>query len=125
VGSDYKTVNVAAEEKDPNSLLNFYKNLIRLRRENPQLRDGDFVPVDEGNNSVLSYLRKTKDGKAVLVSCNFTASPQNVNIRLDGTGVSGKHVKSLAASDANAGAATDIGQINLPPYGSYVAQIEP
>jgi alpha-glucosidase len=124
VGSDYKTINVAAEEKDPSSLLNYYKKMIRLRKENEQLRDGDFVLVDESNNSVLSYLRKTKDGKAVLVSLNFTASPQTVKINLDGKGVSGKHARTLLAS-YDSGASNDISNISLPPFGSYVGEVQP
>ncbi len=91
VGPDYKTVNVTIEERDPDSILNYYKALIRLRKENPQLRDGDFIPVDENNTSVLSYFRKTKDGKAVLVSLNFTAAQQKVSFDLQTHGVQGKH----------------------------------
>ena len=65
VGSDYRTVNVQAEERDPNSLLTrITRKLIRLRKENRQLRDGSFVLVDEANENVLSFLRKTTDGKA-------------------------------------------------------------
>lgn len=124
VGNDYKTVNVSAEAEDPNSLLNYYKKLIGLRKENPQLRDGDFIPVDESNDQVLSYLRKTKDGKAVLVSLNLTASDQTANINLNGKGVSGKHARTLIAS-YNTGTTTDLSPISLPPYGAYVGQVEP
>jgi alpha-glucosidase len=125
VGSDYKTVNVAAEEKEANSLLNYYKNLIHLRKENAQLMGGDFVPVNESNNSVLSYLRKTNDGKAVLVSLNFTGSEQTANIDPSAKGVAGKRGKLIIASYANAPGQADLTRIKLPPYGSYIAQIEP
>lgn len=125
VGSDYKSVNVAAEEKNPDSLLDYYKKLIQLRKGNTQLRDGDFIPVDESNNSVLSYLRKTKDGKAVLISLNFTASPQTVNIDLHGKGVSGNHAKTILASYANAGGTNDLSHISLPPFGAYIGGVEP
>ncbi len=125
VGNDYKSVNVAAEESNPDSLLNYYKKLVALRKENAQLRDGDFVPLDESNNSVLSYLRKTKDGKAVLVSLNFTASPQTVNIDMNEKGVPGKHAKTILASYANARDSNDLSHISLPPYGAYLAEVQP
>jgi alpha-glucosidase len=125
VGNDYKSVNVAAEEKDPNSMLNYYKKLIHLRTENAQLMDGDFVPVDEKNNSVLSYLRKTKDGKSVVIALNFTGSEQTTNIDTNSKGASGKHAKLIVASYANASGTADLSHITLPPYGSYVAQVEP
>jgi alpha-glucosidase len=36
---DYRTLNVAVEDRNPNSLLNYYKTLIRLRKQDAQLRD--------------------------------------------------------------------------------------
>ncbi len=125
VGGDYKTVNVAAEEKDPNSLLNYYKTLIHLRKENAQLRDGDYIGVDENNNSVFSYMRKTSDGKAVVVAMNFTSSQQTVNLDASGKGVSGRHAKLILASYANANGTSDLSHLSLPAYGSYVGEVQP
>ncbi len=125
VAPDYKTVNVATEERQPDSLLNYYKTLIRLRKENPQMREGDFVGVDENNSNVLSYIRKTKDGRAVLVTLNFTATPQTVGFDLQPQGVQGKHVKTVIASFSNASGSTDLGHISLPAYGAYVGEVQP
>ncbi len=125
VGPNYKTVNVAAEEKEPNSLLNYYKALIRLRKENPQLRDGDFVPLDQNNSNVLSYLRKTNDGKAVLVTLNLTPTPQTVGFDLQAQGVAGKHARRVLASFPESSQSSDLRRITLPAYGAYVGQVEP
>lgn len=125
VAPDYEKVNVATEITDPNSLLNYYRALIWQRKHNPQLRDGDFVLVDRNNNSVLSYLRKTSDGKAVLVTLNFTANRQSVGFDLQPQGVMGKHVKLVLASFPDASQSADLQHINLPAYGGYVGQIEP
>lgn len=125
VAPDYEKVNVATEVTDPNSLLNYYRALIWQRKHNPQLRDGDFVLVDRNNNSVLSYLRKTSDGKAVLVTLNFTANRQSVGFDLQPQGVMGKHVKLVLASFPDASQSADLQHINLPAYGGYVGQIEP
>ncbi len=124
VGPDFKTVDVAVEEKKPDSVLNYYKALIRLRKENPQLRDGDFIPVDENNTSVLSFLRKTNDGKAVLVALNFTPSSQTVSLDFTPQDVQGKHAKTVLASFPTREAA-DLEHIALPAYGAYIAEIEP
>jgi hypothetical protein len=124
VGPDYKTVNVAAEEHERDSLLNYYKTLIRLRKENPQLRDGDFVPVDQNNSSVLSYPRKTKNGRAALVALNFTPAPQILSFDFQPQSVQGKHTKTLLASFST-GQSDDLGHIVLPPYGAYVGEVEP
>ena len=48
----YQTHNVEAEKKDPNSILNFYKNLLALRHTNPALLDGDYVAVNQDDPNV-------------------------------------------------------------------------
>jgi alpha-glucosidase len=125
VAPDYKTVNVSSERRDPNSMLNYYKRLIHLRKENPQMRNGDFVTIDNANESVLSYLRKTADGKAVLVSMNFTAASQTVKLDLVSEGVKGAHSKLLLASYPNANGLAALGDLTLPPFGSYIGEIVP
>ncbi len=125
VASDYKTVNVATERRDPNSMLNYYKKLIRLRKENAQLRGGDFITMDDANESVLSFLRRTADGKAVLVSLNFTSMPQTLKLDLAQHGVKGSHSKLLLASYGGAPGSVDLGNLTLPPFGSYVGEIAP
>jgi alpha-glucosidase len=124
VGANYKTVNVAVENKEPGSLLNYYKRLIRLRKENEQLREGDFVLTNEKSDTVLSYLRETRNGQAVVVALNFTAQPQIISIDLTSRGVKGHHLKTLIASFAS-GEPADLGHITLPPFGSYVGQVQP
>ncbi|HEX4809509.1 MAG TPA: hypothetical protein VH325_11305 [Bryobacteraceae bacterium] len=56
--SDYKSVNVAREEQNKSSLLNYYKTLIQMRKRNTALRAGGFAFIDENNPSVLSFVRK-------------------------------------------------------------------
>ena len=125
VASDYKTVNVAAERKDPNSMLNYYKKLISLRKQNAQLRDGEFITVDATNESVLSFLRRTPDGKAVLVSLNFTSTPQTLQLNLAQHGIKGTHSKLLLASYGGASGSAELSNLALPPFGSYVGEIAP
>jgi alpha-glucosidase len=123
VSPDYKTVNVAAENRNPNSLLSFYKTLIQLRKQDPQLRDGEFIGVDVDNPNVISFLRKTSDGKAVLVSMNFSSGTQELKLDLKSAGVMGTHLKKLLASSAGLNP-PDADHISLPPYCSYVGHVQ-
>ena len=50
VGMDYRAVNVAAQEKDRYSLLNFYRNLIAIRKKNRALLFGDSEAAIEGHH---------------------------------------------------------------------------
>ncbi len=122
VAPNYKQVNAAAEAKDPNSILNFYKQLIRLRRENAALRDGDFTLLNESDNNVLSFLRHSSDGKAVVVAMNFTAEPQKVSFDLKPKGISAAGATVLLSSFAKAGDSGDLGNVSLPAFGVYIAE---
>ena len=55
----YKTVNVALESREDDSLLSWYQRLIQLRRENPALHDGTLTMLNVNDNNVLSWLRKS------------------------------------------------------------------
>ena len=64
VNQDYKTVNVASEQKDPNSVLNYYKTLIKLRKDPKYIEAftyGEFVALEDPNDHTIAYLRKGKE----------------------------------------------------------------
>ena len=61
--------NVAAQQSDPGSLLHFTKALLRLRKEVPALRRGDYLPLQSAPGT-LAYLRSTPE-QSVLVALNF------------------------------------------------------
>jgi alpha-glucosidase len=117
VAPDYKTRNVAVESKDPGSLLNYYRALIRLRRENPALSGADFALNNAGDGNILSWIGKSKDGKTAVVALNFTASPQTV--RFDAA----TQATTLLSSFSKAGDRTDLKNLTLPPYGTYIGGV--
>jgi alpha-glucosidase len=71
-------INVLAEKNDPNSLLAWYRSLIRLKKTSPALAQGENTMLDTANAKVLSWLRQAPGAPAVVVSVNFTAEPQTV-----------------------------------------------
>ena len=117
----YETHNVASEQKDPNSILNFYKNLLALRHTNKALLDGDYVAVNQNDASVYSYLRRYK-GQAVLVVLNMSEKPQNVSFNLSKQGFSASEAKTLL-STINSGATQKLSGISLPPYTVYIGEV--
>lgn len=119
----YKTVNVADEEADPNSMLNWYKSLIALRHTNPAFVYGREVMLDTANDKVLSWLRQAPGEPAVVVACNFTPDPQTVGFDLSAEGVSGTGVKTLIKSVGTADPVS-LTQITLPAFGVYIGQVE-
>jgi glycosidase len=55
----FSRINVAVEEADPDSLLNHYRKLIRLRQDHPSLRTGDMQLVDSDSRQVYSFILYT------------------------------------------------------------------
>jgi len=119
----YKTVNAKAEVMNFNSLLNWYKQLIELRRSQPSLRDGNNVMLNTTDNNVLSWLRQASGKPAVVVSCNFTAQPQKVSIDLTGVGLGGKSARTLMKTPGSSDPAS-LKEIELPPFGVYIGEVQ-
>jgi glycosidase len=76
-------VNVAAQRRDPESLLSFMKLLIRRYRECPELGWGEFELLEQPHPSVLAHLCRWDDGTLVAVH-NLSAEPRTVPVTLDG-----------------------------------------
>jgi glycosidase len=112
-----KTHNVADESKDPESVLAFYKKVLKLRHTNRVLLDGSYVPLNENDQNVLSYLRAYKD-QAVLVALNMSGTEQKVNFDMSKNGFSS--AKPLAVTGKSS-AKGDV--VTLEPYGVFIGQL--
>ncbi|HEX6497372.1 MAG TPA: alpha-glucosidase [Acidobacteriaceae bacterium] len=123
VPDTYKTVNVAEEVRDEDSLLNWYKQLIRLRRDNPALHSGKLMLLNTTDTKVLSWLRQTPGAPAVVVACNFTAEPQKISFDLTQQGIRSKQAKTLLKTPGSSDP-TSLDQVNLPPFGVYIGQVQ-
>jgi maltose alpha-D-glucosyltransferase/alpha-amylase len=77
----YQAVNVEAEELEPGSLLNWMKNMIRLRRMFQVFGRGGIEFLEPANHKVLAYVRRYRD-EIVLIVANLARTPQPVEIDL-------------------------------------------
>jgi oligo-1,6-glucosidase len=77
VNPNYKRINAAAQIGDEDSVYNYYRKLISLRKEYPIIVNGDFELVGEDNADVFAYLRHWKD-QILWVACNFTDRMQKI-----------------------------------------------
>jgi alpha-glucosidase len=63
---DYGQTNAEAEKEDTSSMLSLYKSLLALRRREPALHAGSYLPVHaEGN--LLAYIRQSGDSRFLVV----------------------------------------------------------
>ena len=112
-----KTHNVADEQKDPASIFSFYKQLLKLRHTNKELLDGSYLPVNQNDQNVLSYLRVFED-QAVLVALNMSGTAQKINYELKRNGFAS--AKPLATT-GNSSSSGD--SVNLGPYAVFIGQL--
>jgi alpha-glucosidase len=71
VAPDYTHYNAASERDDPDSMLNFVRLLLDLRRESPALSVGDYTDVPSDASDVFSFMREHGD-EHMLVVLNFS-----------------------------------------------------
>ena len=75
INPDYAQINAAAEEKDPNSVLNYFRRTTALRRQHKVLVYGAYQLLDAANPHIYAYTRTLGDEKALVV-LNFTSEKQ-------------------------------------------------
>jgi oligo-1,6-glucosidase len=112
VNPNFSTVNAAAQEKDPNSILNYFRKMQQLRKDNEVLIYGKFTLIDAANPDVFAYTREW-EGRKLLVLLNF----RNKTVKTD-TGLDTRNAKVLIG---NYPAATADG--TLKPYEAVIYEL--
>ena len=72
INPNYQQVNAVAEDKDPNSILNYFRKATATRRQHKVLVYGKYQLLDEANPHIYAYTRTLGSDK-VLVVLNFSA----------------------------------------------------
>lgn len=81
INKNYTTVNVEANTKDKNSILNYAKKLAKIRKENPIFVYGKLEIIDPANPDVFAYTREL-NGKKIIVLLNFTSKTTTISAPL-------------------------------------------
>lgn len=80
VNPNYRSINVAAQEKEYGSILNYYKRLLAFRKSEEYgdlFSYGSFQPAYEDTENILAFFRED-DAKKVLVLCNYSSRESSV-----------------------------------------------
>ena len=71
VNSNYPQINVEDQEKNPNSILNYYRSMISFRKHHKTLVYGDYECLDISNKTVFAYRRWDQDAEYLII-LNFS-----------------------------------------------------
>ena len=79
----FKDVNMEAQEQDPDSVLNYYRKLVALRKSD-ELKEvftyGEFLPEYENVDGVMAFYRKD-ESKCILVAANFGKDAATIKLK--------------------------------------------
>jgi len=106
----YQRVNVAAQRDDPESLFNFTRRLVALRKKHPCFGRGTFELVDAGNPAVLAYRREYR-GERVLALHNVSEAEQTGTVDLGGATTGDRPYIDLLTGNTYSS-----GPLTLAPY---------
>jgi alpha-glucosidase len=110
-------VNIADQEGDAESLYNFYKRLLRLRRNTPALISGELALMQEDSNHYLAFLRRTP-GQICLVILNMSAEPATLTFNLPF-----QSLNVLFSSKPRESRIDLLSQIRITPFEVYIAEL--
>jgi hypothetical protein len=144
MGRNATTANVALEDPDVDSLLNWYRRLIALRHANGAIRSGLLDVVAGSNPDVVAWVRRPAaaggSASSVLVVCNVSDRRQVLSLGAElqrmgqrtGGSSAGRMLHTLASSSEQAGVLdgkgaerglVSVNNLELPPYGVYVGEL--
>ena len=113
----YTEINVAAQEEDPDSILNFYRKVIRLRKDYPIVVYGSYELLYPEHDTIYAYERILGQEKLLIV-CNFAGEAMDLEIPAEFVEKSAK----LLISNYPETKVTDT--LHLQPYEARVYHIE-
>lgn len=115
VNPNCKEINVAEALADPNSIFQYYKKLIQLRKENPVIVYGTYDLILAAHEEIYAFTR-TLEGECLLVILNFSRNipifhlPENISFAST----------ELLISNYDVDSKEDIHEITLRPYEARV-----
>ncbi|MDP2891559.1 MAG: alpha-glucosidase [Bacillota bacterium] len=118
VNPNYPEINVETETGDPSSVLNYYRRLIRLRKEMPVIVYGSFIPLMEEHPQFYCWIREY-EGERLLVVLNFSDTDAGFALPEGITAGSEKRVLSNAGREK-----LNLGSDTIGPWEAYVCILE-
>ena len=108
---------VDVQEDDPDSLLNWYRQLIALRALAPELARGEMTALDTGENVLCAFTVSDGGTVAVLVNASTTAE---LVLDLDSMGLADAVILGCVGTDAEAFGESQV----LPPVSCALLRVE-
>jgi glycosidase len=119
---------VAAQDADPHSLLNWYRQLSVLQHSSLTLHSGANLSLNHDDQHVLAWVRKpqsvTANTPPIVFICNLSAQPVQLSLKEDmqHLHLRGSFLRTILRSDSGMGA-LHLDSMTLPPFAIYVGEL--
>jgi Alpha amylase, catalytic domain len=120
--------NAAVQDANPQSLLNWYRQLSVLHHGNATIASGASILLNHDDQNVLVWVRKppavTAISPAMVVICNLTAQPVQLSLKADmqRLHLKGSFLRTTLRSD-NAMGPMHLESMTIPPYAVYIGEL--
>ena len=116
-----EAVNVAAQRTDPESLLNWFERLIRLRKSAPEIGWGEYRVLDAGDDAVLVMQHAWGDRRAITVH-NLASRAAKISMPLD---VESATLRDRFGSSSPVPVRDGTASVKVPAHGYFWFGVEP
>ncbi len=122
VNPDYKNgINVRDQQHNPTSLLNYYRELLQVRRRSPALIEGEYLPLDKTAGDYFAFLRKSVD-QIVLVILNFSGKKLELDFSRT-RGIKGHELQVLFSSAERLKTSRPPRGLTVNPFEVFIAEV--
>jgi alpha-glucosidase len=118
-------VNVADQTDASDSLLSFYRRMLRVRKQTPALVVGDYVPLHEEADDYVAFLRTTNgldltgiQRQTCLVVLNTSDQTHTLDMNLEAA-----KARRVFSSHERQAETDDLSRLAIAPYEIYIGQL--
>ncbi len=114
-------INVRDQQHNPNSLLNYYKHLLQVRKDSPALIEGEYVPLHNTATDYLAFIRKAGE-QSVLVILNFSEKKLELDFSR-AQEVKGQELQILFSSAERLKTSKTPRKLSINPFEVFIAEV--
>ncbi len=123
VNPNYRNgINVRDQQHNPASLVNYYKQLLHVRKHSPALIAGEYIPLDKTAKDYFAFLRKS-DEQTVLVILSFSENKLELNFSRT-RDIKGHQLQILFSSAERLKTAKPPFGLTISPFEVFIAEIQ-
>jgi len=115
-------INVRDQQHNPIALLNYYKQLLKVRKVSPALTEGEYIPLHNTAKEYFSFLRKS-EGQTVLVILNFSEKKLTLDFSRTKE-IKGHQLQILFSSAERLKTAKPPHGLTISPFEVFIADVK-